>query len=116
MKALGEAKKILSMAICRVGKYGVLLAQKEYIGKVFARFSMKKTKAVSTPIHWHIKLSNKAMIFDEDKAYVEVYYVAAVERCILRFALSMILHMLLEWLISPYLILENLIEKLSKLF
>ncbi|GMP42086.1 hypothetical protein CsSME_00011946 [Camellia sinensis var. sinensis] len=59
MKDLGEAKKVLGMEIKRDRKKGtVCLTQTQYLKKVLDRFGINgKTKAVSTPLAPHFKLS-----------------------------------------------------------
>ncbi|GMP56176.1 hypothetical protein CsSME_00020755 [Camellia sinensis var. sinensis] len=59
MKDLGEAKKILSMEIKRDRKKGTVhLTQTQYLKKALDRFGINgKTKAVSTPLAPHFKLS-----------------------------------------------------------
>ena len=59
MKDLGEAKKILSMEICRDRARGkVSLSQKQYLKKVLQQFGMtEQTKPVSTLLASHFKVS-----------------------------------------------------------
>jgi len=59
MKDLGIAKKILGMEICRdIQVEKLCLSQKKYIGKVLECFRMKNTKAVSTHLVSHFRLSD----------------------------------------------------------
>ena len=59
MKDLGAAKQILGMKISRDRKSKKLwLSQEQYIEKVLERFSMSKSKPVTTPLAGHMKLSS----------------------------------------------------------
>ena len=82
MKDLGEAKKILGMEINRDRESGKLwLTQKQYLKKVLQRFGIHvNTKAVSTPLAPHMKLSNLlSPTTDEERAYMaKVPYASAV--------------------------------------
>lgn len=58
MKDLAPAKKILGMEIHRDHEAGKLwLTQKKYTAKVLAKFNIADTKATSTPVVAHFKLS-----------------------------------------------------------
>ena len=60
MKDLGEAKQILGMNISRDRKNRTLtLSQADYVEKVLQRFPMENSKAVSTPLPGHLKLSKE---------------------------------------------------------
>ncbi|GMP53679.1 hypothetical protein CsSME_00019075 [Camellia sinensis var. sinensis] len=69
MKDLGEAKKVLGMEIKRDRKKGtVCLTQTQYLKKVLDRFGINgKTKAVSTPLAPHFKLSASLSPRTEEK-------------------------------------------------
>ncbi|CAJ2663689.1 unnamed protein product [Trifolium pratense] len=58
MKDLGAAKRILGMEIHRdKGARKLWLSQKSYVEKVLNRFDMSNSKAVSTPLANHFKLT-----------------------------------------------------------
>ncbi|XP_057432549.1 germacrene A acid 8-beta-hydroxylase-like [Lotus japonicus] len=60
MKDLGAARQILGIRIMRDRKEKKLwLSQEHYVKRVLQRFHMQKTKAVSTPLAPHFKLSAK---------------------------------------------------------
>ncbi|GMP38813.1 hypothetical protein CsSME_00009935 [Camellia sinensis var. sinensis] len=82
MKDLGEAKKVLGMEIKRDRKKGtVCLTQTQYLKKVLDRFGINgKTKAVSTPLAPHFKLSASLSprTEEERKHMAQVPYANAV--------------------------------------
>ncbi|CAL5356856.1 unnamed protein product [Camellia sinensis] len=82
IKDLGEAKKILGMEIKRDRKKGtVCLTQTQYLKKVLDRFGINgKTKAVSTPLAPHFKLSASMSprTEEERKHMAQVPYANAV--------------------------------------
>ncbi|GMP51093.1 hypothetical protein CsSME_00017460 [Camellia sinensis var. sinensis] len=82
MKDLGEAKKVLGMEIKRDRKKGtVCLTQTQYLKKVLDRFCINgKTKAVSTPLAPHFKLSASLSprTEEERKHMAQVPYANAV--------------------------------------
>ena len=60
MKDLGSANKILGMQVKRVrAEKTLFLSQAGYVKKVLSKFDMITTKAVSTPLGTHFKLSKQ---------------------------------------------------------
>ena len=82
MKDLGEAKKVLGMEIKRDRKKGtVCLTQTQYLKKVLDRFGINgKTKAVSTPLapHFRLSASLSPRTEEERKHMAQVPYANAV--------------------------------------
>ncbi|KAL6133097.1 hypothetical protein ACLB2K_065334 [Fragaria x ananassa] len=82
MKDLGEAKKILGMEITRNRDKGVVyLTQKQYLEKLLLRFRVGvSTKAVSTPLAPHFKLSAECCPkTEEERRYMaEIPYASLV--------------------------------------
>ena len=67
MKDLEAAKKILGIEILRDRNNNELsLTQKIYTNKVLCRFNMASSKAVSTPLAQHIKISARDSLKKSD--------------------------------------------------
>ena len=76
MKDLRATRKILGMETYRDKKVDKLwLTQKNYVKKVFGRFSLFNTKPVQTPLAVHFRLSFKKCPSMED----EVKYMTRVQ-------------------------------------
>ncbi|KAK2425531.1 secreted RxLR effector protein [Trifolium repens] len=81
MKDLGAAKRILGMEIHRDrGARKLWLSQKSYVEKVLNRFDMSNSKAVTTPLANHFKLTlDQCPKSDSEIEYMsKVPYVSAV--------------------------------------
>ncbi|CAJ2671557.1 unnamed protein product [Trifolium pratense] len=81
MKDMGEAKQILGIRITRDRKEKKLwMSQEHYIKRVLQRFQMENSKAVSTPLATHFKLSSKQSPSNEDETFdmKRVPYASAV--------------------------------------
>jgi len=73
MKDMGAAKKILGIRIMRDRQEKKLwLSQENCVKRVLQRFQMENTKAVSTPLTTHFKLSEKQSPSNEtEKSYMQ---------------------------------------------
>ncbi|GAU50368.1 hypothetical protein TSUD_284660 [Trifolium subterraneum] len=81
MKDLGAAKQILGIRIMRDRKEKKLwMSQEHYIKRVLQRFQMENSKAVSTPLDTHFKLSSQQSPSSEDETFdmKRVPYASAV--------------------------------------
>ncbi|CAJ2645756.1 unnamed protein product [Trifolium pratense] len=70
MKDMGEAKQILGIRITRdIKEKKLWMSQEHYIKRVLQRFQMENSKAVSTPLATHFKLSSKQSPSNEDETF-----------------------------------------------